>query len=313
MTMLRNLASALFMFGWILAWGFAWRREIASPAMASATTLLFGVAGIIAGLYFFSRGFVLLHRKKWIEDTPVTRIAAAPMGQVKVFGKATGPYTLLSPLGMVDCHYYRAEAYCGVDQKNGQQTNLQASESLFTPLFVEDESGILMIDPRGAQLELPADFSEVISQGSMEESLRRFLRRRGLSTMNPATVSEYTIKPGDPLLVLGALEENSGAVESAESCLSPEGADLQRREQLDAMGIPYHGASLPVLTSERNFDLHPRVILGQGGGHSPFVLSRQQPQRMVADLQRKSIYGIWGGPALALFSLGLLMKWLGVW
>ena len=313
MTILRKLASALFMFGWILAWGFAWRREIASPAMVSAATLVFGVAGIIAGLYFFSRGFVLLQRKKWIEDTSVTRIAAVPMGPVKVFGKATGPYTLLSPLGMVDCHYYRAEAWCGVDQKDGEQTNLQASETLFTPLFVEDESGILMIDPRGAQLELPADFSEVISQGSMEESLRRFLRRRGLSIMNPAIVSEYTIKPGDPLLVLGALEENSGAVESAESCLSPEAADLQRREQLDAMGIPYHGASLPTAASERNFDLRPRVILGQGGSHSPFVLSRQQPQRMVADLQRKSIYGIWGGPALALFSLGLLMKWLGVW
>src|SRR5579863_5563695 len=108
MNMLRNLISAVFMFGWILAWIFAVRREVATPQLTSAATLVFGVAGMIAGLGLFVWGFVLLQRKKWIEDTPVTRIAAAPMGQVKVVGKATGPYTLLSPLGMVDCLYYRA-------------------------------------------------------------------------------------------------------------------------------------------------------------------------------------------------------------
>jgi hypothetical protein len=32
----------------------------------------------------------------------VTKIAAAAMGRVKVRGKATGPYTLLSPLAQVD-------------------------------------------------------------------------------------------------------------------------------------------------------------------------------------------------------------------
>lgn len=310
--MLRTYASRLWTLGWFAAWIMASRRFALPPEIVSGLAFVFGASGVIIGLWLFVRGFQLLRRKRWIEDTPLTKIAAAAMGQVKILGKATGPYTLLSPLAGVDCYYYRAVAW---DGKNAQEEGglSRATETLFVPFFVEDESGRLMIDPRGAHLELPYEFDEAIAGESMSECARRFLRRHGLSTGGATTVSEYAVKPGDSLLVLGTLQEADTRARAGEvQYLSSEAADLQRREQFEAMGIPESEFVGSLANVASGFDLHPRVVL-RAGVNRPFVLSRENPQRMIDDLGRKSSLFIWGGPALALLSLGLVMKWLGMW
>ncbi len=318
--MLRTVASRLWLFGWFVAWIFASRRLVLAAEIVSGLAFLFGASGVFAGLYLFFRGFQILKRKRWIEDTPVTKIAAAAVGPVKVFGKATGPYTLLSPLAGVDCYYYRAVAWNGRDAKNDQKFEGRAIETLFAPFFVEDETGRLMIDPRGAQLDLPAEYDEPISDSSMAECSRRFLQRHGLSIQGETTVSEYAIKPGDDLLVLGTIGENCGLGEmgdaeghgSSSAYLSLEAADLQRREQLDALGIP-NTQLRPITSVNPGLEPHPSVVLSAGDSGQPFVLSRQNPQGLIDSLAGSSVLDIWGGPVLALLSLGLVVKWMGVW
>lgn len=279
-----------------------------SPHLLAFLTLACGIGGLATGLYLFFQGFRLLKRKRWIEDTPISKIAGAAIGQVKVFGRATGPYTLLSPLAGVDCYYYRAVARSGQRRENQQPLESRAAETIFAALFVEDETGRLMIDPRGAQLDLPPEFEETISGESMSECARRFLQRHGLSTESQTTVSEYAIKPGDPLLVLGTLGE------SRTLCpyLSAEATDLQRREQLEALGVPRGEmpASSPSVTS--GFDVLARVLLRKGDDEEPIVLSREIPQRMIDGLARRANFDIWVGPPLALLGLGLVLKWLGI-
>jgi hypothetical protein len=125
-------------------------------------------------------------------------------------------------------------------------------------------------------------------------------------------VTEYTIKPGDQLLVLGTLAEG-GTETDRLPYLHREAADLQRREQLEAMGIAARDTPRPGADAVSGFDLNPRVILKGGQSRMPFVLSQHHPQRIVEDLQRRSVLGIWGGPILTLFSAALVMKWLGFW
>jgi len=160
---------------------------------------------------------------------------------------------------------------------------------------------------------LPPEYDEGISAESMSESARRFLRRHGLSTSGETTVSEYAIKPGDSLLVLGTLGEAGAQGAFQSKYLTREAADLQRREQFDAMGMLESGFPAATANDVDGFDLHPRVILHAGVDRQPLVLSRQNPQRMIDNLARRSLFDIWGGPVLALFSLGLVMKWLSVW
>ena len=311
----KGIAARLWLLGWFAAWALFSKRGL-SPFAASWAALIFGSSGVVAGLYIFFRGFGLLQRKRWIEDTPVSRISAASLGRVKIFGLAAGPYTLISPLAGVDCYYYRAIAWEAGDEDEEQGREQRAEESISTPLFIEDETGRVLVDPFAAQLEIPAEYEETIGSDSMSECARRFLHRHGLSSLNAAVVSERALKPGDPLLVLGTLRENAPSTAREghiPAFLSREAADLQRCEQLEAMGIPARDIRSADSTEAGDFNLHPDVIVTSGGDREPFVLARQHPQGMVDGLARSSVLSIWGGAGLAVLSLGLLIKWLGLW
>ena len=303
---LRIVASRLWLFGWFVAWILSFRQAALVPWLV----LLFGASGVIVGLFLFFRGFGLLRQKRWIEDTPVSKIAAAAMGRVKVIGKATGPYTLISPLAGADCYYYRAVAWNGQNAQDEEKVERRAVETVYAPLFIEDETGRLMIDPGGAQLDLPYEYDEAVSGISMTECARRFLRRHGLSDVSSTTVTECVIKPGDPLFVLGTLAENRVG---ENRYLSAEAADLQRREEMEAMGVPESDLPKASATVLAGFDLSPETVLGKCRDGEPFVLSRETPQRMIEGMAKSAVFEIWGGPALALLSVGLLMRWLNLW
>ncbi len=314
---MRIIASRVWLFGWFLAWALVVKRPTGTTSgLLPQLSFLFGVSGVVVGLYLFFRGFRLLQRKRWIEDTPVTKISAAPLGLVKVVGKATGPYTLLSPLAGVDCYYYQTVARDGTSGQDDEHAEPLVVESIHAPLFVEDDTGMLMIDPRGAELNLPEEYDETIAGTSVSEGGRRFLRRHGLSTATNTTVTEYAIKPGDPLVVLATFRENTiGSPGSGENgaCISAEAADLQRRERMEAMGVPANEMPARIEAANTDFDIQPRVALGISNDRQPFILSRETPQGMIDELARSSVLSIWGGPVLALFSLGLVLRWMGVW
>lgn len=318
-SMLRTLALRLLPVGWFVAWVVCLRPGVLRPQIVSGLSIVFGTIGVFAGLYLFFRGFRLLAWKRSIEDTPLTKIGAAAVGQVKVSGRAVGPYTLISPVAGAECYYYRAVARDGREAQNDDQFEGRVTEAVFAPFFVEDETGSLMVDPRGALLELPAEFDGRVSGNSSADGSRRFLQRHGISTQGETTVTEHAIKPGDSLLVLGCLGENRGLGSMVNSSrrtgiyLSREAAELQRQEQLEALGISNDELPIAGTGAELNPDQPPRMILGAGDGHQPFVLSRETPQRMIDDLARRSTLDIWAGPVLTLLSLGLVVKWLGVW
>src|ERR1041385_3138857 len=158
--------------------------------------LFWAALGILVGPYLFFRGFRLLQRKRLILDIPRSTIRAAAIGPGEVSGKAVGPYTLISPIGGKECLYYRvviraykqAASYGGyardadvaliafafgfLRQAFRQQSG-EIIDEVCAPLFIEDETGELMIFPKGAETQLPT------AGGDGGEYLRKILRRHG--------------------------------------------------------------------------------------------------------------------------------------
>ena len=243
------------------------------------------------------------------------------MGQVKFVGAAVGPYTLIAPLSEAECFYYRASVEGGEDMKGEPREG--AAECLFTPFFVEDESGRVLIDPRGAHIEVPADYDVQLAGSEMDDCVERFLSRHGLLEVGARGLRESTIKPGDSLFVMGKLCENhgfssmidaGGAVPNpGEAFLSCEAASLQRRGMLEAMGMSPEQFSEQTGVAVEGFDIHPRVVVDKGNSDEPFILARQAPQRMVEQMARRAQQGIWGGAGLAVMSLALSMRGLNLW
>lgn len=275
-------------------------------------------AAIVVGAYYFIRGFRILYRKRLIETTPTSKIRAAAMGPVEIHGKATGPYSLISPVSVVDCYFYESVAWVagGREQEREHWTEV-ARESVCVPFFVCDDTGSMMIDARGAELGMPAEFEGQLDSYGTSESVRHFLGRHGVTGAGVVRVRERVVKPDDTLYVLGTLAEHRGASsystdwspsEKETRMLSQQGADLQRRMALSMMNVDVTPATvLPSLASGQKFDLEPAASVQKGSGGRPFVIATQSERELLVEMARDSIRYVWGGPALLLVGLAILL------
>ncbi len=238
---------------------------------------------------------------------------------MELSGTVAGPYTLISPLSETDCFYYHAIVRGSAgDEKKPRE------EVLYAPFFLDDGTGRVMVDPRGAETELRPSVDDDYSPSSGDAFTRHFLVRHGISSRFPAYLKEFCIRAGDRLYVLGTLRENPG-LQSAADCLahgveqpqqgflSAAAADLQRRAAIESMLPP--GSAAPRMPQTRAvateaFDLNPPIVLMKGTSGSPFFISWRSQQDIVRELAWRSGLYIWGGPILAVAGLWLLVDHL---
>jgi hypothetical protein len=188
---------------------------VSGHANNPAGFLLWCVIGFALGIFLFVYGFRLLQRRRLILDTPLSKIRSASMGMVEVNGQAVGPYTMNAPVTGRACYYYRTQAWEWKQSGKNKQWVEVAAECMHVPFFVDDNTGRVMVDPRGADLDLHCDFKEefnsaFFSNDDAPPSVNRFLSRHGVGTINKIKVEEYCIKPKNSLFILGTLADNPG-------------------------------------------------------------------------------------------------------
>ena len=181
------------------------------------TQLLFWcVVGFCAGIGLFVYGFRLLLRRRLILDTPFSKIRSAPMGMVEISGQAVGPYTMIAPITARPCYYYRTLVWEWKQRGRNKSWVKVAGECMHVPFFVDDNTGRLLVDPRGADLDLHRDFEQEFcdsfftTKSPAPPNVTGFLARHGIATTNKVKVEEYCIKPKNALFILGTLAENPG-------------------------------------------------------------------------------------------------------
>lgn len=201
--------------------------------------------GFVVGIYLFFRGFYLLQRRRLILDTPSSKIRSAAMGMVEVSGLAVGPYTMVAPITARPCYYYRTQAWeYKQNGKNKQWVNV-AGECMHVPFFLDDNTGRVLVDPRGAELDLHCDFKEeyntsFFSRDDTPAGVNGFLARHGVATTNRIKIEECCIKPKNALFILGTLGDNPGIVVRAEPVADPEALNQSPRPgfSLSALSMP---------------------------------------------------------------------------
>jgi hypothetical protein len=164
----------------------------------------------------FFQGFRLLQRRHLILNTPVSKIRSASMGMVELSGLAVGPYTVVAPITERTCFYYRTVAWEWKRRGKSSEWVKVAAECVHVPFFLDDNTGKVLIDPRGADLDLHRDFQQEFcdsfftTKEKAPDNVSGFLLRHGVSTTNKIKVEEFCIKPKNALFLLGTLDENAG-------------------------------------------------------------------------------------------------------
>src|SRR5215472_4272562 len=249
----------------LTVWLFHHGRFIIAPAL-----------GAVAGVYWFSKGVRLARRRRLILSTPASKIRSAWTGLVEISGLATSPYLMTSPLKRAECYYYRSVAWERKQDRNHGAWVKVAEEVLHVPFYVDDHTDKVLIDPRGAAIDLPCCWTEEYKPAArpraegMPERIVQFLLRHGIDPANKQIkVEEYSIRPRDFLFVLGTLSQNPG---------------------LDASVMPAWAepADRPTLTPEGKSEV-PEIIRLSGGTSAVPAAEMTQQQKIAAALMRAGV------------------------
>jgi E3 Ubiquitin ligase len=178
--------------------------------------LFWPIIGAFAGVYFFYQGFQLLQRKRLILNIPSSKVRSASMGLVELNGQAVGPYTLTAPITGEACYYLRTKVWQWKQQGKNSSWEQVVDESLHLPFYLEDNTGRVLVNPQGAEMEVERNFQDEFSQSPFSSRLpipaniSSFLALHGVSSGQKIKVEEYCIRPKNSLFILGTLAENSG-------------------------------------------------------------------------------------------------------
>lgn len=126
-----------------------------------------GVAGILLAIHL-GRARVGTRALRELRSLPVTTIAAAREGRVKLSGVARAAQTETSVVGQIRCIALRRVM---LSQTPGGRTVTQRYERAF-PFELDDGSGTVVVDPAGSTLDL--EILQTLGKGSflMEEVIR---------------------------------------------------------------------------------------------------------------------------------------------
>jgi len=273
--------------------------------------LIFCVVGFCAGIGLFLYGFRLLQRRRLILDTPFSKIRSASMGMVEISGQAVGPFTMLAPITARRCYYFRTLVWEYKQHGRNKKWVKIVSDCMHLPFFIDDNTGRVLVDPRGADLDLHCDFEQQFSDSffttkdPVPDNVRSFLSRHGIVTYNKIRVEEYCIKPKNSMFILGTLGDNPGLEVNPQPVRETETINSISTHGFSTHGFSLSLNSLSFLGGSGDADFHigsmaQRLAMQSDGRHEVIRLSlasaapakssdMTQQQKITAALMRAGI------------------------
>ena len=173
--------------------------------IAPAVALLLGTCLLVRGVRLFA--------KVRPKSDPIARINNVTPGQVDIHGVATGPYSITAPITGKKCYLYHTTVWQQRRSTDGWEK--LADETLHVPFYVDDSTGQLLIEPMGANLEIPLalreEYGGAFSDAStVPPAVSAFLLRHRATPPGRLLIEELCIEPQIELFVTGAVTENPG-------------------------------------------------------------------------------------------------------
>ncbi|MEW5801956.1 MAG: hypothetical protein AB1847_07615 [bacterium] len=278
--------------------------------MKSLTPLPLGFLSL--GLIFFIHSFVLLQRKKTIENCPTSRIRSMPMGQVELKGYARQKYCLKSPYTFTDCVYYAYKIYEKVKTDKGQREILREyGHSGSIPFYLEDETGRVLILPDKATINAG------ITQSMWGDPIVKIFGASPSCTGDDKKIVETVVPTGQFLYVFGFARRLKTSIQEKKKRMIEklrslkENKDLLKEYDLDRDGtisqeewdMARKGVEEEILLEELSSkDTNDRVAVGEHPSGGFFYISDKQEECLLGSMSWKiplflilGIAGIAGG------------------
>jgi hypothetical protein len=258
---------------------------------------IWATLALVAGLILFLRGFRVMRTLRLMRDTPTARIRSMPMGLVEVCGAAEPRSTVLAPFSGRACACWQVDVSIRGKDNSWSVVHRNASAH---PFYLRDETGVALVDPRGAEVKLSYQVEEVCSGLSLPDCYAEYLREHHPSgflwRVDTLRFRERTLESGQRLYVLGtAVPRAQSVAVSQDEELAATGTDDRRTLRL------------------RTLDADVRGVLRRGDNERTYVISQQSEREMTLGLGWSAGARLVGGPALAVFGLAYWLHALSAW
>lgn len=285
------------------------------------------LAGIAAGVGAFFQGFRVWRRLRLIQDTPTSKVRSLALGRVELHGRAEEKAALESPFTSQRCVWYRWKVEEEVESNRRRRWRTLASgDSAAWPFYLEDETGRVLVDPRGARVEIDADYRE--TNPDLSGPASGFLAEQGVRTQGflgfgrRLRLSEWHIGPGDTLFVLGLAQERGGLVHERRVRIAEKlaalKADADAMAHMDTDGDgrvsaeEWEVARRLAVGEVETEGFEDRVVVGAAAGGGPFYIADRSEREVLRKHGFGALAGVFGGALLAVACLGGLLFRLGV-
>jgi len=283
----------------------------------SANAEVYLVVGFGVGLVWFFRGFRVYREYRVLLDTPEMPIRSIAMGLVEIHGKAKTEQTVSSPVTKTPCCFYKVDIERWVHDKNGGHWSHAATDADGVKFHLEDGSGRVLVDAQGAECDL-------LQSGKAETG-----RGRGISLSwtlwgksDPALATGPMASEADLLAYArsavgrrgSGFSLNSGSfLPSLSGALNLGGSSADRFRLSEYLILPDHWYDITGTCAENPApqDEHDRNLIRKGTNEPTFLISWRSEREIERTLRKRAALRIFGGAALAVACLGILLAKLG--
>lgn len=170
-----------------------------------------------AGAFVLAKGVAIQRKARWIADAPVSTTPEASEGWAGIVGRAEAPSTLVSPLTQTKCVAFRYAVTEKLIQPALANRTVASGDSFHVPFALKCKTGPVHVNPIGAEFRFGKKYRFRITGGirRLPENLKRFMDDNNLEYRAPIGMrdivfEEWTVRPGQVVLVVGTVE-NGGA------------------------------------------------------------------------------------------------------
>jgi hypothetical protein len=276
------------------------------------------VVGFGAGLFWFFKGFRIYREYRVLADTPEIPIRSMAMGLVELHGKAMGQQTVASPVSKTPCFFYKVDIERWVREKNGGHWSPAATEAEGVRFYLEDATGKVLVDPHGAQYDLLQSAKRQTGWSVGASRGRLFGGSREASLPAGSWVPEI-----DLLEYVESVISTSHATSSidAGSLLSGLGRgslglgmgseDRYRLTEYCILPEHWYDVTGTCVENPTPQDEHDRSMIVKGQNEPTFLISWRSEKEIKSTLRKRAALHVFGGAALSVGCLAILLFRLG--
>lgn len=251
---------------------------------------IFATLSLCAGPFLFIQSFRDFRLRRLIQNTPTARIRSMAMGLAEVNGTVAANSVLSAPFSGQTCAYWEVDIAIPARRRTWTTVHRNASGH---PFYVEDDTGVALIYPRGAQCKVRFAREEECMGVALPECYASYMSDQGLALrhvwrLGPMRFRERLLEEGQRVYVLGTAEPR------AQSFTISEG------EVLKATGTD--GRPEP---HQRTLQRTAVAVIRRGTDEPSFIISQESERELVIGMGFQVLGKLVAGPLLTLIGIGL--------